>query len=201
MQETAAKSVSGSERQSQKSPLIVECPDCHSKLRFTPKENGMYSLPCPKCKINIRTCVKDNEIISVQKIGAANNEATLPVMPLEGNRSNGMLILLRYGGFLGNLGNKSFALHLGQNTVGRYDDNLHSDIEIKGDPRMSRRSICIEVFQKETGFFFKMKVLRATWPVMHNDKPLVEGEVIYLNYGDNIKLGKTTFIFNKASSK
>lgn len=142
----------------------------------------------------MRVCVKGNKILSVQKIQTK-------ILDSECNRSNGRLMQLRFGGIIGGLGSKSFLLHQGQNTVGRYDDELHSDIEIKGDPCMSRRSICIEVLQKEIGFLFKMKVLKATWPVMHNDKPLVEGEVVYLNYGDRIKLGKTLFIFNKASSK
>ncbi len=39
-----------------------------------------------------------------------------------------------------------------------------------------------------------MKVLRAANPVLHNDKPLMEGEIIYLNYGDSIRLGELRYV-------
>ena len=193
MQE-AANSKKADDGQQPDEAVIVTCPDCQTKMRFAPKGDGVTSMVCPKCKANIEANIKGGHIVSVRK------RNTKPVAT-DGNLSNGKLTVLRYGGLLGSFGSKSYPLHPGQNTVGRYDEDLHSDIEIKGDASMSRRSVVIEVIQKESGYFFKLKVLKAANPVMHNHKPLIEGEVIYLNYGDKIKLGKTLFEFNKATDK
>lgn len=171
---------------------IIACPDCNTKMRINPQKEGKMSASCPKCNSSILIGVKDGKVVSVEK------KKTKRLSSEEGNTSSGRLSIVRFGGLLGSMAKKSFPLHVGSNTVGRYDEELHSEIEIKNDNMMSRRSIVIEVIQKETGFLFKLQVLKATNPVMHNNKPLIEGEIIYLNYGDSIKLGKTEFIFEKA---
>lgn len=62
---------------------------------------------------------------------------------------------------------------------------------------MSRRSIEILVQQSDKGYTFKLTVLNATNPVLHNNKPLMKGESVSLNFGDTILLGKTKFRFEK----
>lgn len=118
-------------------------------------------------------------------------------LPGDGMNGNGCLEIVRFGSMLGGIANTRFPLRVGLNTIGRADFDTPSDISIKNDPTISRRSVTIEVVPKENGFLAKMKVLRAANPVLHNDKPLMEGEIIYLNYGDSIRLGRTTLRFNK----
>lgn len=118
-------------------------------------------------------------------------------LPGDGMNGNGCLEIVRFGSMLGGIANTRFPLRVGLNTIGRADFDTPSDISIKNDPTISRRSVTIEVVPKEYGFLAKMKVLRAANPVLHNDKPLMEGEIIYLNYGDSIRLGRTTLRFNK----
>ena len=79
----------------------------------------------------------------------------------------------------------------------RFDSDQMSDISIKNDSSMSRRSIKIDVVQSPKGFIFKLTVLKATNPVLHNNVALSTGETVSLNFGDNIVLGKTRFRFDK----
>ena len=101
----------------------------------------------------------------------------------------GKLILLRSGWF-----NKEFRLSAGSNVIGRFDTDPmgNSDIAIKDDPSMSRRSIDIQVTRREiNGYMFQLNVLRAS------NMPVGPGESISLNFGDSIILGKTQFRFEK----
>jgi len=174
---------------------VVECPwDCgtrfNTRFNYEPKDDGEKECYCPKCNGRIRIKVESGKITHVER--KYTETITPPINPA--NASRGKLILVRCHGMF----NKSYTLHLEQNTVGRYDEELHSDIEIKGDTYASRRSVVIEVIDKQPGYLFKMTVLRAANPVMHNNKPLIVGESVYLNFGDSIKLGNTTFNFDKA---
>lgn len=109
------------------------------------------------------------------------------------NSTTGKLQLLRKGWL-----NRDFPLSVGKNVIGRYDEDAPTDIAIKDDSGMSRRSVEIEVFQTPRGYSFRLKVLKCTNPVLHNNKPLLEGEAVSLNFGDSIILGKTQFRFVKA---
>ena len=62
---------------------------------------------------------------------------------------------------------------------------------------MSRRSVQVEVVCTERGYTFRLTVLNATNPVLHNDRQLKPGESVSLNFGDSITMGKTRFRFEK----
>ena len=81
--------------------------------------------------------------------------------------------------------------------MGRYDENEMPDIAVKNDSTVSRRSVRIDVTHESNGFIFKLTVLNATNPVLHNSNPLAKGEAVSLNFGDTIVLGKTKFRFEK----
>ncbi len=82
-------------------------------------------------------------------------------------------------------------------TIGRKDRNEPSEISLNDD-YVSRQSAVIEPIRNESGFLYKFTVLRASNPVFVNGRELLVGNSIYLNYGDTIKLGKTTLTFKKA---
>ena len=88
-------------------------------------------------------------------------------------------------------------LHEGSNIIGRKDPAQPCDIMIDKDPSMSRRSVAITVSYTQKGYTFRLKVLNATNPVMHRGLPLTVGEEVYLNFGDELVLGKTKFRFLK----
>ncbi len=157
----------------------VECPHCHKqKIGFNSVKQGLKKFQCPYCQGRITAEVrKTTEVVS-------NTESV--------QMYEGRLVMLRYGLF-----NKNFALRQGRNIIGRYDEDAPSDISVKNDSNMSRRSVEIDVSYTDRGYMFRLTVLNATNPVLHNDKPLMRGESVSLNFGDSIVMGKTRFRFEK----
>lgn len=191
--------------------IIIKCDNCGKEMPMSSlSQKGDYSIKCLKCKAKIKfhfngevveilECEKKEiptpkQKVEVQKGEEPSSQSSPTKKTDPRNTSMGKLTLVRFHGLLGK---KTYRLHLGQNTIGRYDPNLSCDIEIKNDNYMSRRSVVIDVIQTEKGYLFKMTVLNAANPVLLNNKPLVVGECPYLNYGDSITLGNTTFNFEK----
>lgn len=163
----------------------LTCPYCNTTIDdYKPSKEGMEALECPKCHGRI--------VLEVRK----------PTNVLKGYMSDsknwvkGKLQLLRKWGF-----NKEYPLPVGNTVIGRYDELQMSDISIKNDPTMSRRSVVIEVKQSDNGYIFKLKILKAANPVLHNNVPLNVGEEVSLNFGDIIVLGQTRFRFMKDNGK
>lgn len=178
----------------------IECKNCGKEFTMDFAKPCDFPKTCIKCKskMKIHFNGKTAEIVEYEEkeIPKSNIKAAPPTVSIDPTRptSMGKLSIVRFHGLLGR---KTYNLHIGTNTIGRYDSELPCDIEIKNDSFMSRRSVSIEVRQTEKGYTFKMNVLNASNPVYHNNKPLVVGESPYLNYGDSIKLGNTTFYFDK----
>lgn len=168
----------------QNAPCQVACAfDCGYIHQITPVESGTNRFICPRCKGRTSFEVRGKTLI----ISRGDFESYQPF--------RGKLILIRKGWF-----NKEFRLSQGSNIIGRYDADPrgNSDIAISDDPLMSRRSIDISMEHHELkGFKFRLKVLRATNPVLVNNNPLVVGEDFSLNFNDSIILGKTQFRFVK----
>jgi len=157
----------------------IKCPHCEKQeIGFSTDKPGHRTIPCPYCKGKIGMDVrKKTEIIVITE--------TI-------QHFKGKLVLLRKGWL-----NKDYPLSEGRNIIGRYDESAMSDISIKNDSSISRRSIEIDVKKTEKGYFFKLMVLKATNPVFHNNSPLSGGDSVSLNFGDSIILGKTMFRFDK----
>lgn len=156
-----------------------KCPHCNKQeIGFKTDKPGHRTIRCPYCKGNIGLDVRPKT-------------ATITISE-QLQLYRGKLTLLRRGWL-----NKDYRLSEGKNTIGRYDESVMCDIAIKNDSSMSRRSVEIEVVKTDKGFTFKLTVLKATNPVLHNGNPLMAGESVSLNFGDNIVLGKTKFRFDK----
>mgnify|MGYP002626017055 CR=1 FL=1 len=94
------------------------------------------------------------------------------------------------------LRNHRFQLYEGTTTIGRYDEDDTSDIMIRGDEAMSRRSVAIIIEEEDGVFDYKLKVLNATNKVKVNDQRVKEGAEVYLDFGDIIMLGNSKFKFD-----
>lgn len=157
-----------------------DCPHCKKQeIAFNSQKAGHKEFACPLCHGKLAVDVRDKT-----KVLDLDSE-TIQLL-------KGKLVLIKRGWL-----NKDYPLLAGKTVVGRDDETAPSDISIKGDSSMSRRSIEILVQQSEKGYTFKLTVLNATNPVLHNNKPLMKGESISLNFGDTILLGKTKFRFEK----
>lgn len=181
------------QRQAGQQPQVVEpdvtCPVCEAKMRFKPDHEGLHVIVCPKCQTKLEVEVKEGKVVKVEK------QKTIKISNV-GQPSRGCLELVRMMGLM----KKRFPLKIGTNIIGRKDPDEPSDIEIEGDNAISRRSVSIEVSQSELGYQFKLKVLKATNPVKHQNNELAEGSITYLNYGDTIQLGRTKLTFKKDKS-
>ena len=89
---------------------------------------------------------------------------------------------------------KRHTLKEGATIVGREDPHSPSDIQFD-DPEMSRRSVCIEATPTAQGYIFHLTVLKATNPVLINNKPAPVGTPVQLSNGAVVKLGKTAITF------
>lgn len=163
----------------------INCPHCCTLISdFKPSKEGLETFECPECRERIALEVrKPTNVLRGD-------------MMTEGNWVKGKLMLLRKWGF-----NREYPLSEGRTVIGRYDELHMSDISIKNDPTMSRKSVAIDVRKTDTGYMFKLMVLKAANPVLHNNQPLMEGEEVSLNFGDSIILGQTQFRFVKDSGK
>lgn len=159
-------------------PYKFKCPHCGiQEIGLNSQKPGPKLFTCPYCEGKIELDVREKtKVVVVDETNAL---------------IKGKLVLLRKGWL-----NKNYPLGIGVHTVGREDKSEKSDISIKNDNTVSRRSIKIEVNASSKGFTYKMTVLKATNPVLHNNTPLSTGESIFLNFGDTLLLGKTKFRFD-----
>ncbi len=156
----------------------VECPHCHAhKISFQSKVPGDKAFACPRCKGPLKAFVK---------------QKTKPHASDSAQFIRGKLVLLRKY-----LLNKDFPLREGRNIIGREDASAPSDISIKGDKTMSRRSVQMDMNTTENGYTFKLTVIKAVNPVIHNGSVLMNGESVSLNFGDTIVMGTTKFRFDR----
>lgn len=155
----------------------IICPHgCNQELGLKFPKAGHKEFSCPKCKGKLIADVRDKTEIIEDYI-----EDIL----------NGKLVLIRKGWL-----NKNYPLREGSYTVGRYDEAAMSDISIKHDSSISRRSLKIDVAKTKKGMTFKMTVLKATNPVLLNGNKLSIGESVSLNFGDLILIGKSKLRFD-----
>lgn len=157
----------------------ILCPHCKKvKIGYTPTTIGQKGFGCPSCH---------GKIIA---------EATGPTYIVKGFDTSkvigGKIVIVKKWRF-----NKSFPLKEGNNVIGRFDREFPSDISIHDDVSVSRRSIEIQVRKSEKGYFFKLKVLKATNPVIINNVQYMDGEAVSLNFGDRIIVGRTHLLFDK----
>ena len=154
-------------------------------------------LRCPKCQ-SVQTYVYE------AAKGEGENTETRPVekvnktKPVQKNFNicRGCLVQKR-GHFRSD---RIFELAGKETIVGRQDADAPCDVMVD-DPTMSRRSISITAETKSAGIIYKLTVLNATNKVKHNGRALSAGMGEYLEFGDTIVLGRTTFKFEKAPNQ
>ncbi len=160
----------------EKDLLRCQMADCKGVLDKPDRGDGVYSSVCGECGQEYSLIVKDGKVIKVTM--------KTPLPPASARKFNLELVLGRF------IGKKKYPLYKGIHYIGREDDENKSDFEIT-DKYASGRSLRIDVNENGGSLVYKMTVERATNPVYHNNKELKVGDVVYLTYGDTIKLGKT----------
>ena len=167
------------------------------KLLIRNPQPGQHNVRCPNCQ-SVQTYVYE------AANGEGENTETRPVekvnktKPVQKNFNicRGCLVQKR-GHFRSD---RIFELAGKETIVGRQDADAPCDVMVD-DPTMSRRSISITAETKSAGIIYKLTVLNATNKVKHNGRALSAGMGEYLEFGDTIVLGRTTFKFEKAPNQ
>lgn len=153
--------------------IKTKCPQCHGALAFhRPMQAMGVLITCAQCGKQIKVKIREQEI----RMGGQPKQSTIAKLVIsEGN----------------GYGKRTFALHEGSNTIGRQDTDTIQDIAISGDMTISRRSIDLDVQNRDSAYSYTLKVLNAKNPVYVNNKPLHTGKSFTIFPGDTIMLGKT----------
>lgn len=118
-----------------------------------------------------------------------------PIIPKKKKRHFRGHVYLTHVKWFG-LRDQRYPLQEGTTIIGRYDLECPSDISIKGDDAMSRRSVAITIEEEDGEFVYKLKVKKATNVVKVNDRQVKEGHETYLYFGDIITMGNSKFKFD-----
>ena len=161
------------------------CPDCGEWVMVNSPKAGKFYAKCTHC--GTPTAIKVEEQGEQGKAQVNEKKRTRNAAP-DREMDRGQLV---WGGFFSR---KRHELRNGSTVVGRNDPEEPSDLMFD-DPTMSCRSVLLEVDGKDGSC--KLSVLRATNPVYVNAVNYPEGSSIYLNFGDTLKMGRTTIVYNK----
>lgn len=147
--------------------------------------SGVYSSKCDECSQQYSLVIQDSRIMKVSL-----------VTPKPLRQPKQCLMKLVCGGLVGK---KEYVLFKGVHYIGRYDPANNSHFPIN-DKYASSKSIRIDVNENAGSLLYKMTVERAMNPVYHNMRELAVDDIVYLSYGDTIKLGKTLIKVQKVNS-
>lgn len=162
----------------------IECPHCHeATIELLSPKAGKAKKSCPKCGNLVILDFKAHTYV------AQFNETTTGTPKLK--------LTYQIKGFL-HTRKLEFPLSEGCYVVGRKDPNVPCEIAVTNDPTMSRRSVEITCMRLISGYSYRLKVLKATNPVIINGIELGINAVVSLQAGDSFKLGKTIFKLEKA---
>lgn len=179
-------------------PVRIKCGKCGKMHLLTPSKAGIKSISCASCSSTIIFSVDAPAAQSPIKVATTKKEATEPQMTvaLRDHNKQQSMGAISFGGFWG-IKRKIIRLRVGQNTIGRIDNEKPSSISFN-DNFMSRQSVMIDVMPADdarAGYRFLFRVMNAANPVYVNKQQYAVGDSVYLNYGDTIRLGRTTVRF------
>lgn len=162
-------------------------------IRPSQSGDGVYSSECDICHAKYSIVMHEGKVNKVsRKTDAAPKTETLDnsweVGPTES------MMRLVTGSFFNK---RYYDLSRGTHYVGRHDQFEPSNFQLHDDTA-SRRSLRIDVLQVGDGITYKMTVQRAFNPVFHNNRELRQGDIVYLYYGDRIKVGQTIIKVEKS---
>lgn len=170
--------------------IFIKCPHCHVGLKVDEGKIPLdiASFKCPKCKQFIPI-----SLLSKEDRERDNNSET---QVLFCNQQKGKM------GYLSVTANEftpeqTIPLHEGTLTVGRKTTSQLADIGIETtDKAMSRKHIQIEI-KKDTKGVYKhfLSDNKSKNHTLYNSKYLKDGEIVVMNNGDEIIIGRTVLHF------
>lgn len=156
--------------------LKCQTAGCEGTLEKPGQGDGVFTTTCDKCQAEYSLIVNDGKVTKVTM------KTPPPAPPTKQYKMK--LVVSRL------FGKDEYILKKGTQYVGRADEDGPSDFQVK-DKYASKRSLRIDVNENGGELVYKLTVERATNPVYHNNRELSENDIIYITYGDTLKIGKT----------
>lgn len=162
--------------------LKCQTADCKGHLEKPDRGDGIYSVTCGLCGQEYSLLVQNGKVVKTI--------IKTPPPPVQVKQWAMKLVTGRF------LGKKEYLLSKGTHYIGRSDEECNSDFAIN-DKYASKRSVRIDVNLNGENLVYKLTVERAMNPVYHNSRELTVGDIVYITYGDTLKLGKTVIKVQK----
>lgn len=168
----------------------IGCPKCGKPIIIQPSARGDYLARCRECGSVVAFMANEQGAAPVERPQTGEQPKATVIAGGNVESRMGQLVWRKW------LVPRSAPLRLGTTiTLGRRDDAMPSDLMWR-DSSMSARSVSITVSQDKNGSLqYQLTVLRATNPVKINGRAYNAGSSIYLRFGDEIVMGRTSLTF------
>ncbi|MDR1919322.1 MAG: FHA domain-containing protein [Tannerellaceae bacterium] len=172
----------------------VICPQCRTLLSFdNAPDIGDKLIVCPKCQFRATVDVYRSGTAGTGGHGANEGPTKLPEYIRKEAVMKGRLKLTDTG--------ETFELKMGQNLIGRIAETGDADIKLSKDEYMSRRHIRIDVLESSSGLEHRLVEINSKNPTKLNEKPIPRNDILVLEFGDKLMLGRTEVVFEKPADK
>ena len=163
--------------------IFIVCPECHQQLSFNeiPGYQNMV-VECPKCHFKANASVYQSGSQARGGHGADEMPTQLVFAPRSSTDIGQIRVIST---------NEIQWLKPGNNVIGRRASTSTADIKISNDMYMSRRHVQIDVIKKPMGYEHRLVEIGSTNIIKLNHRPINRGDIIVLNFGDVLTLGKT----------
>lgn len=171
--------------------MQIICPNCRTKLTFLRVPNWQDKLvECPHCHFKAKANVYQSGKAAQGGQGADDAPTQMPGDFRPAQNSEIGVIKLKASG-------RCFQLKMGTNVLGRVAQSGTADLKISTDPYMSRRHLQIDVLQTAMGVEHRLVEIDSKNIIVLNGRPIQRGDIIKLNYGDQMTLGQTEVVFDR----
>lgn len=173
--------------------LKLVCPNCRSLLEIDDAPGiSDKMLACPICRFRAKVAVYQQQAMGKRKQTDGNDDEPTQVSFGMMDRTIGSLYFCK----------KEFSLHKGENTIGRKAMTGDAEVQIcdehgEVDKYMSRHHAIITIKDGASGLEHQMKPYAPKNPIKINGNLLTTGDLVVLQWGDELTFGRTTLRFDR----
>lgn len=164
--------------------IFLVCPNCKTRLSF-PEIPGYQDkiVDCPICNFKAKANVYMSGAMGQGGQGGNDDATQLPGAMMQQKNDMGQIRVVTTG--------QHCPLKMGANVIGRLAESGKADIQITHDMYMSRRHLQIDVVKTAYGIEHHLVEINSKNIIVLNGKPIQRGDILKLNFGDKLTLGKT----------
>lgn len=178
--------------------ISVVCPNCRSRLSIQ-DTSGIQDkiLACPVCQYKAKVSVYQIGQVGKGGLGSSDSDTVLSGGPVGKNVDIGQMRVIQTG--------QICDLRKGSQILGRLAESKKADLQIGSinysDPYMSRLSVKIDIIETSRGIEHHLVDVGSTNPIKVNGKKINPGDVVVLNFGDKLTLGRTDLILEETNEE